>query len=348
MRAVTLAVPGDLATPTGGYVYDRRITGELRDMGWTVDVLDLGDGFPFVDEARRAKAGRLLGDASPDQALIVDGLAFGVLPEAAASLNKSHRTIALVHHPLAYESGLPDDRKAALHKSEKDVLTNVRGVIVTSEATKQLVVSEYDVPSDAVAVVRPGHDRVVSSRGQSETISLLAVGSLVPRKGYDVLVAALAMLKDMNWALTIAGDRTRNAETAKQLEQQISVCGLGGRIVLTGAVSDDKLAELYSGASVFVLASRFEGYGMALADATAYGLPVVATNAGAIPEAVPDGAGILVPPDDAAALAAALRRVIGDRRERDSLAAHARTASSHLPTWRDQAMLFARAIESVA
>jgi glycosyltransferase involved in cell wall biosynthesis len=218
---------------------------------------------------------------------------------------------------------------------------------VTSQATRNLLVSHYGVSATAVTVVRPGNDKVAAAQGSGEPLSLLAVGSIVPRKGYDVLVAALAMLKDLPWSLTIAGE-ARDGAAAAQLRADIERHGLQSRIALAGAVPQGKLAELYAGADIFVLASRFEGYGMALADAIAYGLPVVATKAGAIPEAVSPDASKLVPPDDPAAFAAALRQLIGNKAERARLAANARRAASELPSWRDQAILFARAIEARA
>jgi glycosyltransferase involved in cell wall biosynthesis len=170
---------------------------------------------------------------------------------------------------------------------------------------------------------------------------------VLPVKGYDLLIAALATLDDMPWRLTIAGDRTRNPAAAVQLDADIDAYGLGNRIAVLGAVPAERIIELYLASDVFVLASRFEGYGMALAEAIAHGLPVVSTLAGAIPDTVPAGAGLLVPPDDVAALARALRSVIGDRIERQRLAANARAAASQLPTWQDSARLFAGAIETV-
>src|SRR5262249_9435322 len=77
------------------------------------------------------------------------------------------------------------------------------------------------------------------------------------------------------------------------------------------------------------------------------GLPVVSTIAGAIPHTVPAGTGLLVPPDDVAALAQALRRLISDRAERQRLARNARAAAAQLPTWQDSARLFAGAIKTV-
>ncbi|WP_146617925.1 glycosyltransferase family 4 protein, partial [Rhodoplanes serenus] len=155
-----------------------------------------------------------------------------------------------------------------------------------------------------------------------------AVGAVVPRKGYDVLVAALARLADLDWRLTIAGATDRDPATAAALVRQIVDLGLGDRVVVAGAVPDDRLAALYAASDVFVLASRFEGYGMAFSEAVAYGLPVVGTTAGAIPDTVPAGTGLLVPPDDPTALAAALRTLITDEATRTRIAAAARAAAA--------------------
>jgi glycosyltransferase involved in cell wall biosynthesis len=163
-----------------------------------------------------------------------------------------------------------------------------------------------------------------------------------------LLAAAVATLGDMPWRLTIAGDRTRDLAVSARLDADIAAHGLRDRVEVLGAVPPERMIELYLGADLFVLASRFEGYGMALAEAIGHGLPVVSTTAGAIPDTVPAGTGLLVPPDNVAELARALRRLIGDRAERQRLAMKARAAAAHLPTWQDSARLFAAAIETTA
>jgi glycosyltransferase involved in cell wall biosynthesis len=196
--------------------------------------------------------------------------------------------------------------------------------------------------------VRPGNDPVPPALGSSDGIvRLLSVGSIVPVKGYDVLIAAVATLVDLPWRLTIAGDRTRNPATSARLDSDIRAHNLRDRVAVLGALPPAGITELYLASDIFVLASRFEGYGMVLAEAIAHGLPVVSTMAGAIPETVPAGTGLLVPPDDVAALAQALRRLIGEGAERKRLGTNARAAAGRLPTWQDSARLFARAIESV-
>ena len=117
---------------------------------------------------------------------------------------------------------------------------------------------------------------------------------------------------------------------------------------LVGAVAAERLTEFYANADVFVLASRFEGYGMAFAQAIAHGLPILGTTAGAIPETVPCEAGILVPPDDSVALAAALRRLATDPGERARLGAGAQAAAARLPTWQETANVFDRILAALA
>lgn len=347
--AAAFAVPGSLDTPTGGYAYDRRIIAELTRLGCQIEVLDLGDGFPQPSEDTRVLAYRTLGRVACGMPIIVDGLALGALPEAAEVLRTTHAVIALVHHPLVLETGLTAAEADALRTSERTALAAVRHVIATSATTARLLVANYGVSNDRVTVAQPGTDRnpMVAAR-EHDGVSLLAVGSLVPRKGYDVLVAALAPLRDLDWRLTIVGDVGRSPETAAQIRAQIEAFELVSRVTLKGAVASERLANFYAEADVFVLASRFEGYGMAFAGAIGHGLPVIGTTAGAIPETVPADAGILVPPDDVVALSSALRIVISDAEVRGRLAAAARQAAHHLPTWEAAAQQFISVLKAVS
>lgn len=342
------AVPGDLATPTGGYAYDRRMIEELRELGWRPEVLNLGEGFPRPDALTRAAASAHLHDVPKGRLIVVDGLAFGVLPEAAESLRETHPLVALVHHPLALETGITPEDATALRESERAAFACTHAVIVTSPATARTLAAEFGVPADRITVAEPGTDRAtVAPRRQTGSVALLAVGAVVPRKGYDVLIAALAELLDLPWQLTIVGDCSRDLPTVEKLKSDIARLRLGPRVAIEDAVTAERLATLYAASDLFVLASHYEGFGMAYAEAIARGLPVIGTTGGAIPDTVPASAGVLVPPGDVAALAAALRRLIGNAAEREQFAVGARAAAAHLPTWRDSAELFSRAIERV-
>ena len=324
---LAFGVPGDLATPTGGYGYDRRIIRELRRLGWQVDVVDVGDGFPFPSVAQRTTALTILSAVPAGCPTVLDGLAFGALPEAGA-LRSRAPLIALVHQPLALDPGLNTAQADTFRETERAALAAAARVVVTSEATARIMVADYDVSSQRISVVRPGNDPVPPAPGSNDgVVRLLSVGSVVPGKGYDLLIAAVATLADMPWRLTIAGDRTRNPAAAAQLDADIVAHGLGDRVAVLGAVPPEAIIELYLASDVFVLASRFEGYGMALAEAIAHGLPVVSTRAGAIPDTVPAGTGLLVPTDDVAALTQALRRLISDQC-RTTAARHERARGS--------------------
>ena len=347
VKEVFFAVPGDLGTPTGGYTYDRRIVAELPALGWRPEVVNLGDGFPCPTAETRARACARLSALAHGRPLVIDGLAFGALPDAAHGLRPRHPLVALVHHPLALESGLSAAESAALRASERVALACARHVVATSARVARLLVDDYGVTPEGMSVVQPGTDRVPARpRNENSVVKLLAVGSLIPRKGYDVLVAALARLSHLPWRLTVVGDCGRSPQTARQVRADIARLGLADQVTLLGTVGADELAPLYASADLFVLPSRFEGYGMAYAEAIAHGVPVVGTTAGAIPETVPADAGVLVAPDNVEAFAAALQRLIANAGERERLVAGARAAS--FPSWREQAMLFARVLDRLA
>ena len=348
MKRMVFAVPGDLATATGGYVYDRRIVAELPKSGWQVDVLDIGASFPRASPAERATAHLQLAALPAGRVIVVDGLAFGVMPDSAEALRRSHKLVALVHHPLAFETGLQEWEAAQFRESERQALSFVHRVVTTSATTARLLAENFAVPQEKMSVVLPGNDRVpLPQRPAGTTVSLLAVGSIVPRKGYDLLIAALGQIPDLPWRLTIAGE-PRDPATAKTLEAQIASLHLADRVELVGVVSPERLSALYAASDLFVLPSRYEGYGMAYTEAIAHGVPVIGTTAGAIPEAVPAAAGMLVAPDNVSELTLALMRLIGDPAARARLTAGARAAASTLPTWEESGRRFAQALERVA
>jgi glycosyltransferase involved in cell wall biosynthesis len=349
VRRVAFAVPGDLATHTGGYAYDRRMITELERLGWNIDLINLDEGFPRPSQEQRKAAQERLSAIAVGCPIVMDGLAFGVLPELALQLRPHHPLIALIHHPLALESGLSAAQADGFRASERAALASARRVIVTSATTARLLAVDYGVPPDHITVACPGTDSVPATQGSNDGIvRLLAIGAVVPRKGFDVLIAALATLPELPWHLTIAGDRSRDADAASQLDADIARFKLSDRVAVLGAVSRERVAELYASADLFTLASRFEGYGMAFSEALAHGLPVIGTNVGAIPETVASGAGILVASDDPATLATALRHVIENPDARRRMAASARVAAQAFPSWQDSAKLFSRALEAVA
>jgi glycosyltransferase involved in cell wall biosynthesis len=349
VKRIAFAVPGDLATPTGGYGYDRRIIAELQTLGWQVDVVSLGDGFPQPSPEQRAIASSRLVTLPEGMPVVVDGLALGALAAEALKIARREPLVALIHHPLALETGLSPAEAEKLLESERRALSAARLVIATSLSTGKRLSKDYDVPSESITVAPPGTDRGAAAKGGSDgVLHLLAVGAVVPRKGFDILAEALALLAELPWRLTIAGDLTRDQATVARLEAQIVRHKLASRVDLLGSVSQERLAGLYVSADIFVLASRFEGYGMAYAEAMAHGLPIVGTTGGATVDTVPPAAGLLVEPGNVKALTRALRRLMEDEKERRSFASGALAAAADLPTWRDTARIVAAALERLA
>lgn len=343
-RQLHLLLPGDLDTATGGTLYDRHIAAGLCELGWTVRVCGLHASFPMPTPAALAEADRILTEIDDDARVLIDGLALGAMPDIAAKHRERLRLIALVHHPLALETGLDARQAEALRRSETEALRQVRRVMVTSQATARLL-DGFGVAAGDIDVIEPGTDPAALATGSgSGPLQLLCVGTVTPRKGHLNLIDALAGLRHLEWVLTCAGSLARSPDTAAALQQQIAALGLGSRVHLLGELPPADMPALYARADLFVLPSLFEGYGMAFAEALARGLPVLGTRAGAIPGTVPEDAGLLVEPGSVPALRQALERLISDSRLRRELATGARRARARLPTWADSAGRFAKAL----
>lgn len=345
-------LPGTLGARTGGTIYDARMVAGLRQAGWSVIVHELAGRVPEADQRTRdALEGALAG--IPDGArAIVDGLVAGDQPETLARHAGRLALLVLVHHPLADETGLPGPLRARLLQHERETLALADGVVVTSGFTARRV-AELGVAADRVRVAVPGTDPVPPAAGPEPGAPprLLCVGSLTERKGQDVLVRALERIGDLRWECALVGSTGRDPEFAARVRERIGAAGLGERIEIAGEVDEEALARQYARASVFVSAAWYEGYGMALAEALARGLPVVSTRGGAIAETVPEGAAALVEAGDERALAGALRELLepanGPAR-RGAMAAAAREHARQLPTWPEAAAGFAAAVLALA
>jgi glycosyltransferase involved in cell wall biosynthesis len=347
MRSLVLVVPGRLDTRTGGYGYDRRLIAGLADLGWHVSVRELDDSFPRPTARALDEAARVLADIPADTTVVVDGLALGGMPSEVERENARLRVVALVHHPLAAETGIDPVTAAEMASAERRALAASRLVIVTSGATARAL-ADYDVPVHRVVVVPPGTDQAPLARGSGGSqLQLLVVAALIPRKGFDVLWRALEPLAELDWTLTVVGSLDRDAATVARAREVLRDGGLEGRVLLVGEASEVAVAVYYDRADVFVLPTFYEGYGMAVAEALARGLPVISTPTGGIAELLSDGAGLLVPPGDVEALTEALAQVIRDEEIRSSLGAGARRVRDRLPGWDHTATLAAEALARV-
>lgn len=332
---VAFAIPGDIETPSGGYSYDRHLLRGLANQGRVVTHIALGPSFPHPTPEDVADAALQLQRVPAECPVIIDGLALGALaPDVIAGM--SAPVVALIHHPLAYEGGLLPELREYFLQTERENLRQASHVIVTSPHTGELLMAEYGVPRDHITIARPGSERVVQLRDPIDPPLILSVGIQVPRKGHDVLLRALAQIVDLPWQAVIAGgvmDETYGASLVSALAD----LGLASRARLAGYVSKEELSQLYSQASVFALATRFEGYGMVFGEAMAHGLPIVTCRTGAVSDTVAAGAGVLVDPDDPTLFATALRGVLEDAPKRQSMAAASARGGLLLDGWSETA-----------
>ncbi len=341
-------IPGDLATPTGGYAYARRIMPLLAANGVAVRHVPLPASFPAPGADDLATSARTLAGVPPHRVAMIDGLAYGAMSEDVIAHSRAP-ILALVHHPLGLESGLPKADSERLLAGERRALRLARQIVATSQTTADTLVDLMGCSRADITIAEPGTERAARAIGSTDgPTRLVSVGSVVPRKGFDVLVAALARLRDLPWVLIIAGSLDRDGRTATALREQIAAAGLADRITLTGAVNEAQLGELYAAADLFVLASRYEGYGMVFAEAMARGLPIIATAGGAVAATVPATAGLVVPAGDIEALSDALRMLMRDHCLRARLSDGAFAHAQHLPTWDDTAARVALAIRRAA
>lgn len=340
-------IPGDISLPTGGYAYDRRVLALLPAQGVAARHVALPGSFPAPAPHDLAKTAAALAALPRETVLLIDGLAYGAMPgDLVRGIRQ--RIVALCHHPLALEAGTPEARQRALHASEAQALSFARHVIVPSPTTARILAADFGVAPERITVAEPGTERAQRGRGTGRPLSLLAVGSVIPRKGYDVLAEALASLASLDWMLSIAGSDRLSPDTTSDLHRRLAVLGLADRIRILGALSEAELAGLYDSADVFVMPSLFEGYGMVLTEAMARGLPIVCTTGGAAAETVPDAAAIKVAPGEVAPLAEALGRVIGDASLRRRMSDASWHYGQKLPTWADTARTVAEVIRRVA
>jgi glycosyltransferase involved in cell wall biosynthesis len=258
MTAAAFAIPGDINLPTGGYTYDRRLLALLAGLGVAAHHVELPGSFPAPSMADLARTERLLSAVAPDCILLIDGLAFGAMPAALLARVRAP-IVALIHHPLCLEAGLSKARSAELFDLERAAFSYAKRIIATSRATARTLMTDFAVADGLIAVAEPGTDAAPRASGTGQPLQLLAVGAVIPRKAYELLVRALKPHEAFDWRLTIAGPIDRSAEALAVVKAAIAETGLGARVALLGPVSQQRLAKLYAAADIFLMSSLYEG-----------------------------------------------------------------------------------------
>lgn len=328
MRLALITV-APFETVTGASFYHRRLLAAWREMGGEVEVVALDGPAPAT----------LAGQFGDGVTVILEGAALEVARQAIPGL-QARGALALIHHPTALEPGTPEARRLELKALERAVLPGFRRVLAASEPIAERLSTDFGVIRDHVRVLVPGTDhhrrRLFTPAPDGAACTILSLGTMIYRKGHDTLLAALAMLEDLDWRLILAGE-TRETDYEAQLVRLIERLGIGDRVERHGALTGSALEDAWERADLFALATRFEGFGMAIAEAMARGLPVAITEGGAAGRLVTPGAGVVAPVDDVVQLGKALRRLVFSTELRAEMGAIAWHHARNLPTWPDQA-----------
>ncbi|GAA5202477.1 glycosyltransferase family 4 protein [Microbacterium jejuense] len=363
-RPVVFVVPEGLDDParvSGGNVYDRRLREGLGAAGWSVSTVEAGDAASAALALRQLPSGATV---------LLDGLVAGWAPAEVAAASARTGVVVLAHMVASAFS----DATPALVEAERRVLAAAHGVVVTSEWTARELTRRGLVDAARVTVAAPGvaasspvdpsssarsssthadpaetrayatNEPVVAGAGEGRDGRWLCVGVVAPHKGQDVLLAALARLPRLDWTCAIVGSPDAAPEFAATVRSDAA--GFGGRVRFTGVLGPAALAAEYRRGGLLVAPSRVESAGMAIAEARARGIPVVAAAVGGIPDTVAGGGAVLVRPDDPGALAAALQAWMTDPALRRRLRREARAARTTMPTWADATAAVARALEA--
>jgi glycosyltransferase involved in cell wall biosynthesis len=343
-----LVIYGSLDTLSGGYLYDRKLVEYLRAQGDEVELISLpwrsyaahlldNLGDRQFERLLKLKVDLLLQDElnHPSLFLVNDRLRARV----------SYPIVSIVHHLRSSEVH-PSVLRRLYAQVERHYLRAVQGFVFNSRAT-QAAVANLSGKNAGGIVAYPGGNRFEGSLSPTAVthrsrragpLQILFVGNLIPRKGLKTLIEALASLQSRNWLLHIAGRQDVDSAYTAAMKHLVRQRGIKDRVIFTGKLSENELNDALIRSQLLVVPSQYEGFGIVYLEGMCFGLPAVASTAGAAGEIIEDGVnGYLVQPEDPAGLARRLERLVSDRGllERMSLAALSRFAA--FPTWEDSA-----------
>ena len=348
-------------------MYDRKVIEYLETQGFVVKLLQLPRRPYLIAPFHNfhAPVRRLFRDTTPERydCIVIDELTHPSVFFALSRRKYPHPPVVVLLHHLKIRERIGSLLKIIARAMERSLLHNGDAVIVNSRTT-QNTVEELLGRKTAVYVSSPGSDTFkldaaegaigtdehcrtensTSTNGQPP-VRLLITGNVIPRKGHDLLVEILSELPDLSWELRVVGSAVDNRYKTR-LDRFAERNGLSARIVYLGVLPEQALRREYLEADIFVFPSRYEGFGISLAEAIRAGLPFVAFATGAIPEVCGDR-GLLVAEGDLSGFRQHLRRLIFDRAFREQQAEISSELAATLPTWKHTGQEFLRALREI-
>ncbi len=347
---IGLVIYGNLATVSGGYLYDRQLVEQARAQGHTVHLVSLpwrnygrhlGDNFSkqFFEQLRTL----------PVDVLIQDELNHPSLLWINQKLRGqvSYPIVSIVHHLRASEAH-PLLLKGCYRWLEQQYLSTVDGFIYNSQTTRLSVEALLEKPQPAL-VAYPAADHLpipdsaalqkilLERTSVIEPLRILFIGNVIPRKNLHTLLAALAKLPQSTWQLTVVGNLTIDLNYTKKIRRQIEKHHLTDVVQLADALPEQALLEQLKISHLLAVPS-YEGFGIVYLEAMSYGLPVIASTAGAAHEIITHGQeGFLVAPGDVGSITQHIQMLQQNRDQLRSMSLAARTRFEAQPSWQNNA-----------
>ncbi|MBA2713833.1 MAG: glycosyltransferase family 4 protein [Rubrobacteraceae bacterium] len=339
MRIAFLTV-GDTGRKTGGYLYNVRLISGLRERGFEVEEV-VACGASLGEQRTAAPRLGSTFDPSGFDAIVVDALARIAVSPHLHLWRAVRPVVALVHELPGVAGGEPGNERGY----EEPLLRADRLVTVSDHGRN--VLQGRGVSAERIHVVPPGFDGVPADHGSrvegESPLRALCVAQWIPRKAILTLVEAWTLSERPGAVLELIGETDADPNYEIRVRAAIDTAPPES-IIVSGRVDDAALGDAYASADIFVLPSRYEGYGTVYAEALAFGLPIIACDVGPVPELVGRKAARLVQPDDKAALSTALDFLLGDPTLRAKMSKAASRRASHLPRWQDTVAGFENAL----
>jgi glycosyltransferase involved in cell wall biosynthesis len=340
---IGVAVYGSLETLSGGYLYDRHLVEYLQSQGDQIEIVSLPWQNYFFHLSQNFTQSYLERFYNLDiDILIQDELNHPSFAWMNSRILKrtNYPIISLVHHLRTSEKH-QKSLKWVFRQVEKNYLKSVDGFIFNSDATRRAVealcgekvrgVVAY--PSGARFDVDITQHQVVQ-RAHSETLKLVFVGNIIPRKGLHTLIEALGIIKDEHWQLRIVGKLDVDPEYTQKIITLIEDQFIESKVEFLGRVSNEKLKEILYESHVLVVPSLYEGFGIVYLEAMSFGVLPIGSTAGGAREIIFSGQdGFLVPVEDPVVLADRLKNLVNDRNQLAAMGVAAWHKFKKYPTW---------------
>lgn len=334
--SIALITAGDPRRQTGGNLFIRAAQAALRQSGLACSELVLRDEWS-AHAGSVLQAGLL--EARPSL-VVVDSIALdNVAPHIPWIKNRLGASVMALMLMLPSELAHLEERDF-IQQMESRLLSHADHIVVLSPDAAQAVRAR-GIDTNRISVVLPGKDGVPplskTSTGDG-TVRFLCVANWSPGKGIHVLIEAMARLGPAAH-LDLVGDTGDNFY-ADYVHNLVNRNGLRGQVSVYGRLEGQDLAERYARASVFVLPSRRESFGIVYAEAMTFGLPVIACRVGPLPWLVGEECGLLVRPDSSDDLCGAMKTLASNTELRRTMGEAAFRRSEDLPTWQESAGSF--------